>query len=78
MSSDDNAYLTFEEVQKVRKIIKREEFSEEAHQKIIVGAVSISKFIIEAGKVLATIAIAVAFLKGWAADFVIGVLGGRK
>lgn len=70
--------LTTEEIQKIRRIIKREDFSEEAHQKLIDGAISTSKFIIEAGKVMATIAVAIAFLKGWAVDFVISALGSKK
>ena len=70
--------MTPEEVEKIRKIIEREDFSKEAQRKVIVGALTASKLIIEGGKVLATLAFLVAFLKGWASDFVIGILSGRK
>ena len=78
MSDEYSGYLTAEEVEKIRAIIKREEFAEEAQQRLITGAASFSKFIIEAGKVLATVAVAIALVKGWASDFILSPVGGRK
>lgn len=78
MADEKGAYLTAEEVEKIRAMIKREEFNGEAQKKLVVGAVSLSKFIIEAGKVLATIGIAIALVKGWAVDFISSSIRGGK
>ena len=73
MIDDDNCPLTIGELLKIRKIINREDSAEESRKKFIARADSISKMIISGGQVLATIAIAVAIVKGWAIDFILGV-----
>lgn len=75
---DDASRLTPEEVVKIREILRQKEFNEEAQARLYVGMSSVSKFVIELSKVVGVLVIVVSLIKGWAGDFIIGIVNAKK